>query len=71
MIATFAKFFDLLGTTQKIRLVPAAFELAFCLLPRPWRTKRGVKALSGPAKANAITEMLMREPEGGAYHPQG
>ncbi|TEA30484.1 hypothetical protein DBR06_SOUSAS12410028, partial [Sousa chinensis] len=49
-----------LGIHLRIRLVAAACELSFRLLPRPWRTKGRVKALSGPAKAGALTEVLIR-----------
>lgn len=49
-----------IGIHLRIRLVAAACELSFRLLPRPWRTKGRVKALSGPAKAGALTEVLIR-----------
>eukprot|EP00069_Balaena_mysticetus_P008912 bmy_19953T0 len=59
-----------LGIDLRIRLVAAACELSFRLLPRPWRTKRRVRALSGPAKAGALTEVLIRSRKE-AYHHQG
>lgn len=59
-----------IGIDLRIRLVAAACELSFHLLPRPWRTKGRVKALSGPAKAGALTEVLIRSWKE-AYHRQG
>lgn len=41
------------------------WEFHFHLLPRPWRTKSWVRALSGPAKAEALTGNADSEQEGG------
>lgn len=47
---------DLEGKTGSCCL----WEFYFHLLPRPQRTKSRVKALSGPARADALTEMLIQ-----------
>lgn len=44
-------------------------EFYFHWSPRPWRTKGGLRTLSGPARADALTEMLTQSRKKVYTHP--